>query len=617
MSEHITISDRAWVPAQVRAAPTESGDRAFEVVWSTGAPVKRYSWDEGYYMEELSMDPKHIRLGRLNAGASFLDTHDQGAMASRLGAVVPGSARIEGGKGIARIFVSTSPAGEQLLADLRSGMPLPVSVGYKTHAYQREDGEEDGEEGGKLPTLRAIDWEPMEISAVPIPADPGAMARGEETSTTTVPIKARGEAAAREKTMSTEDIAHQRADQIMNFSTQHKVPMKLAKRAIDEGKTLAEFRSMALDAIIAEQDRTPTFSVAPSYNGRSDVPLANLLADAMTARIDSSFKPTNGADEFVGLSVAELARRALEARGTGTRGMSQSDLIQRALHTTSDFPTSLTLIGDRQLQKGYAAVPSGIKAIARKVTHRDFRPKANVVLAGGGSLLKVNESGEYKRTTFVEGVEQYALSSFGRIFGITRAALINDDLGVFADLPARFGQMASQFEASFLTTLLEANPKMGDAKAVFHVDHKNLAATGSALSVTSLSEARLAMRKQVDLAGDLIALAPKYLIVPSALETVAEQLLATTTANTPGDVNPFSGKLTLIVEPRLKDQTAWYLAADPDQFSGVEYAYLEGQEGPRLEQRTGFDVDGTEFKVAEDFGAAILDYRGLFKNPGA
>ena len=48
-----------WLLREVAVrADTFNEERTVEVIWATGAPVKRYSWDEGYYMEELSMDPK-------------------------------------------------------------------------------------------------------------------------------------------------------------------------------------------------------------------------------------------------------------------------------------------------------------------------------------------------------------------------------------------------------------------------------------------------------------------------------------------------------------------------------------------------------------------------------
>ncbi|SIS76252.1 phage portal protein [Phaeovulum vinaykumarii] len=64
-------------------------------------------------------------------------------------------------------------------------------------------------------------------------------------------------------------------------------------------------------------------------------------------------------------------------------------------------------------------------------------------------------------------------------------------------------------------------------------------------------------------------------------------------------------------------ETAWYLAASPNQIDTIEYAYLEGQQGAYIETRNGFDVDGVEIKCRLDFGAKAIDWRGLYKNPGA
>ena len=73
----------------------------------------------------------------------------------------------------------------------------------------------------------------------------------------------------------------------------------------------------------------------------------------------------------------------------------------------------------------------------------------------------------------------------------------------------------------------------------------------------------------------------------------------------------------MIAEPRHDNEPlAWYLAADPAQIDIIEYGYLEGEEGPTIETRIGFDVDGIEIKCREDFAAKVLDWRGLYKNAG-
>lgn len=112
-------------------------------------------------------------------------------------------------------------------------------------------------------------------------------------------------------------------------------------------------------------------------------------------------------------------------------------------------------------------------------------------------------------------------------------------------------------------------------------------------------------------------MAPKYLIVPPHLETDAERLLAIIQPQASSDVNPFGGKLTLLVEARLTNTTRWYIAADPSSVEGLEYAYLQGEEGPQVETKAGFEVDGMQFKVRLVFGAAFLDHRSWYMNPGS
>ena len=111
---------------------------------------------------------------------------------------------------------------------------------------------------------------------------------------------------------------------------------------------------------------------------------------------------------------------------------------------------------------------------------------------------------------------------------------------------------------------------------------------------------------------------PKFLIVPAALETAGQKLLASIQATTTADVNVFS-TLELVVDPRLDaaSATAWYLAADPALIDTIEYAHLDGADGVMVETQVGWEVDGMEFKVRDDFGCGILDWRGLYRANGA
>ncbi len=118
----------------------------------------------------------------------------------------------------------------------------------------------------------------------------------------------------------------------------------------------------------------------------------------------------------------------------------------------------------------------------------------------------------------------------------------------------------------------------------------------------------------------MLNIRPAFLIVPAALELKAEQMVARTlsrpTAPSGAAVDPDAQPIS---EPRLDaaSATSWYLAASPNQIDTIEYAYLEGQQGAYIETRNGFDVDGVEIKCRLDFGAKAIDWRGLYKNPGA
>lgn len=109
---------------------------------------------------------------------------------------------------------------------------------------------------------------------------------------------------------------------------------------------------------------------------------------------------------------------------------------------------------------------------------------------------------------------------------------------------------------------------------------------------------------------------PRYLLVGPALETAAEQILASIYAATYQDANPFTGRLTLLVEPRITDES-WYVFADPAVLPVLEYSYLSSAQGPQMASREGWDVLGMEFRVVLDFGCGAVDWRGAYLNPGA
>ena len=582
--------------------------RTIQVVFASQAPVRRYSWDDGHYDEILLCGRENVDLSRAD-NMALLDSHGAYSLDDRLGSVVPGSVRFEKGQVLATIKLSRRAKAEELLQDLQDGHSLPISVGYRITQEERTEAERGG-----VATVRAVRWQPMEISVVPIPADANAKTRSKEPDmpeTTTQP-EGQQKRAARPDTVA----ERTRIKNLRDLARSASMADEELDEAIDAGTSVEAFRSRAFDVMIARQEASPTFPHAETRGmGGDHTSIRAAMADALMVRINSSHKPQDSAREFVGLSLPELARRSLEAAGVSTRSMAPGEVVSRALHTTSDYSEVISTVGQTVLGAAYTAVPSGVKALARQTTARDFKLKTTARLSGFSDLEKVNEHGEFKRGTFSEGSEGYRISTFGKTFGMTRQMLVNDELGAFADVSRELGLSAARLEAEILAGLVNTNPAMSDTKAVFHADHKNLASTGAPLSETTLSAARLTMGKQVGLAGELIDVVPAYLVVSLEQQTAAEKLLATIQAAKTEDVNVFSGRLQLVVDRRLGEKP-WYLAADPSLVPSLEFAYLEGQEGPQFITKQGFDIDGVQIRVSVDFGAGWVDHRGWYKNAG-
>ena len=274
--------------------------------------------------------------------------------------------------------------------------------------------------------------------------------------------------------------------------------------------------------------------------------------------------------------------------------------------------------------QAYAAAQPQIKTVARQSTVQDFRTKSLLRLGEAPKLIKVPESGEIHEGTRSELKESYAAYTYGRTFGISRQAMINDDLSAFADCFSTFGQSVASLEAQGLVDLLGANSgygaTMSDGKSLFHADHANLAETGLAIDTDSLGAARLSLRTTTGIDGEtIIETSPKYLLVPAALETVGERMLARLYPAETKNANPFAGGLLeLRVEPRLDAISAyrWYVSGDPAVIPALEYSYLEGFAGPKIETRQGWEILGVEFRCYMDLGCGVVGFRGTFCNDG-
>ena len=242
-----------------------------------------------------------------------------------------------------------------------------------------------------------------------------------------------------------------------------------------------------------------------------------------------------------------------------------------------------------------------------------------------GTLQKVNQHGEYKRVDKSDvKPESYSIGTYAAVFGISRAALVNDDLGVFSDISSQLAIQSNEFENAQLAALLVSNPLMSDGAALFSAAHGNLAAPGTAIDDNGLSAARLALRLTTNANGQPISVDPVYLLTSAANETAAQKAIASIYPPTTDAANVFTNGLKLVIDPRLDHLNAvkpWFVFGDVATVPVLEYSYLSGAEGPMIETRSTFsqgaDVDGTEVLVKLDFGAGAISSVGAYQNPGA
>ena len=182
-----------------------------DVVVSSGAYVYRDQrnpstgkWEP--FMRGLEISPEAIRFGRLKAGAPVLNNHkDDESISDVVGSV--DNCWIESGEDgkpllMATLKLSKVSANEKEISQkIKSGIIRAVSVGAEIHREEDVTSSEDN-----ITKLIATDWEPYEISLVPVPADERSIIRSKSKSREDVMSKSKVEQPKNEKRMSTEEV---------------------------------------------------------------------------------------------------------------------------------------------------------------------------------------------------------------------------------------------------------------------------------------------------------------------------------------------------------------------------------------------------------------------------
>lgn len=629
MSEHQKRSVLGNYCRETTIDHVDTDSRTVELSFSSETPYGRWFGDE-----ILCHDEECINLERFNNGlGTVLFNHDRDAVVGHIEKVW-----LEDNRGKALVRFDTDEQSETIFKKVQSGTLQGVSVGYAIYRYEVLEDEDTKSTNGRFngPAYVVTDWEPLEISIVSVPADAtvgvGRSAEEIHTSIDTQEDNTRmdpKEILNNEEVKSTEPVETgiTQADLQKAMEQERKRTSEItalfrdfdvegADEAIVMGVSVDEARAMVMDQLRARNKGVSvTMGEAESDKFRAAAQDAVLMAAGIPVA-----DAAPGAQELRGHSMVELAREALQREGLKANFGDNMELARQAINSTSTFPAIMANLANKSVMVGFNEAETTYQIWAGKGSNRDFKEAARVALSEAGNLELVPEGGQFQQDFLGEASARTKVATYGKLFSLTRQAIINDDLGWFSKIATKYGSAAKRLVNKMVYAQLTGNVKMQDNIALFDTKHGNVAGTGEALSVKAIAKAITAMRRQKGITGDAtLNITPKYLVVPPELEMVAYQIVNSTAAVdgvNSGVANPYKGRFVVVADAELTDPDAWYLVADASQHDTIEVTYLNGVETPRLETRQGFDVDGIEYKVAFDCGVSALDFHGVFKNAG-
>lgn len=629
MSEHQKRSVLGNYCRETTIDHVDTDSRTVELSFSSETPYGRWFGDE-----ILCHDEECINLERFNNGlGTVLFNHDRDAVVGHIEKVW-----LEDNRGKALVRFDTDEQSETIFQKVQSGTLQGVSVGYAINRYEVLEDEDTKSTNGRFngPAYVVTDWEPLEISIVSVPADPTVgVGRSAEEIHTSIDTQEDNTRMDQEKNLEVQEVKSAPVETGLTQADLQKAMEQERKRtseitamfrdfdvegadeAIVMGVSVDEARAMVMDQLRARNKGVSvTMGEAESDKFRAAAQDAVLMAAGIPVA-----DAAPGAQELRGYSMVEMARESLRRESDSTVNFGDNmELARAAINSTSTFPAIMSNLANKSVMVGFNEAETTYQIWAGKGSNRDFKEAARVALSEAGNLELVPEGGQFQQDFLGEASARTKVATYGKLFSLTRQAIINDDLGLFSKIATKYGSAAKRLVNKMVYAQLTGNVKMQDNIALFDTKHGNVAGTGEALSVKAIAKAITAMRRQKGITGDAtLNITPKYLVVPPELEMTAYQIVNSTAAVdgvNSGVVNPYKGRFVVVADAELTDPDAWYLVADASQHDTIEVTYLNGVETPRLETRQGFDVDGIEYKVAFDCGVSALDFRGVFKNAG-
>jgi hypothetical protein len=419
----------------------------------------------------------------------------------------------------------------------------------------------------------------------------------------------------------------------------------LAARKADAAATIPHgaairFSSSGFDRLQADIGNTITRRAVLNAVGNDSQRAERHLSPELRTFNDSQFRHA---------SLYQLAETTLQALGVRTLGLSREDVAIAAMfgtskvrglrsdgpyHTTGSF-LNLTMDAiNKSMMVGYTEAPSTWRGPMRQGTSvADFKQINRLRMGAIPNLPIWNDTSEPNKASFADARESYAVESRSLGVSFSYKLLVNDDMDALTRTPVMLGAAAARTVNAVAWAQLTSNPTLSDGVALFSDvsgarKRKNFTTGTGAPSVTTLGLLTNLMRQmrgentpEGAESDDILNLQPRYLVVPSALETVALQLVNSAyDPNSSVNTLVYNPARTMIpvVEPILDANStlAWYLFADPSTIDTIEVTFLQGQENPLVRSYMDEEKLSMEYYILQTFAAKTMNHRGIQKHKG-
>lgn len=620
--------------------------RTMTLSFASETPYERWFGPEVLCVDETAMDMQRFHDGV----GCLLFNHDRDKVIGKIERVW-----LEDNRAYADVTFDEDEFADSIFNKVKSGTLKGVSVGYRVGEYTEVRIDEGYAQGRiKGPCYVASKWEPYEISIVSVPADAtvgvnrslndfnvvsmvkekeisemgekqnqnqsnevgtdqqrqGEMPNGTPSATPVVGAEVpQDNARGAEAVLRAIETERARVSNISELCRHFGVD---AAEYINNGTSLADAQRSVL-AIVNERN-IPTANI--QMGEQEEDKYRDAMSDAILLRGGVQLENVApGAQDLRGMRVRSMIEEVLAREGVANvHRMGEEELLRAALTGTSSLPGILSAAANKSMAKGYQAAQTTFEQFTTVGSNTDFKEATRYRLSEAGSLLEIKENGEFVQDELTEGSAKTKVLTYGRGFSFTRQMIVNDDLSALTRIPSLYAAQAKRGINRLVYKAL--------AEAKFTAKDGNLAATGAALSLATIDEARQAMRKQKNLRGEeFLNIIPKYLIVPTKSEFLARQLLTSTSdpnATHYGITNPLMGSLQIITDAELDalDTDAYYFLADQMLMDTIEVTYLNGNQRPVIESQVAFDTLGIRYRIYMDYGVTVVDTKGIYKNAG-